>query len=152
VRASYRLALLAGLAGVLVAVAFGIAYDQLLRFALAADTPTLGPWGAVRDMSPLAGRLIVLLGVFVSPTADEFFFRDGFFRLWADAGSPKLGALLSSLLFAVSRLDFVNFPAYVGLGFLLCAVYYGTGSLLAPWTTHVLLNATMFLLLFGGYD
>ena len=136
----------------LIAVELGIAYDQLLRAALGANAPTIGPWGAVRTMPPLAACFIVLFGVVGSPAADECFYRNGVFRLWADGGSPVLGALVSSMLFALSRLDLVNFPAYVGLGFLLCAIYYWAGSLLAPWTTHTLLNAAMFLMLFGGYQ
>ncbi len=152
VPASSRLAFLAGVAGVLVAVSLGIAYDQFLRVFFAADAPTIGPWGAVRAMPILICCSIVFFGVAVSPAADEFFFRNGVFRIWRDAGYSGEGALVSSILFALSRLEFVNIPAYVGLGILLCAIYYWTGSLLAPWITHTLLNAAMFLLLFSGYQ
>jgi membrane protease YdiL (CAAX protease family) len=138
--------------GMSLAVVLGIIYDMSLRAVFGNDAPTIGPWGAARYVPPVAAGLIVAFGVSLGPLADEYFFRAGIFGAWAGAGAPRLGALVSSVLFALSRLDLVNFPAYVGLGLLLCAVYNRTGSLLAPLTTHVLLNAAMFTLLFNGYQ
>jgi len=145
-------AILTGVLGTLLAVMLGIIYDMLVRSLLGADAPTIGPYGAVRQVHPVAAGLIVAVAVSVGPLADETFFRAGIFRAWASAGVPRLGALVSSILFAVSRLDMVNFPAYVGLGLLLCAVYHYSGSLLAPLTTHVLNNAAMLVLLASGYQ
>ena len=142
----------AAVLGTTLAVVLGVMYDMLLRGLFGNDAPTIGPWGAARSLCPLAGGFIVALGVSLGPFADESFFRAGIFRAWADAGAPRLGALVSSVLFALSRLDLVNFPAYVGLGLLLCAVYHRTGSLLAPLTMHILLNAAMFVMLFSGYQ
>lgn len=151
-RGSYPFALLMGLVGAVLAVLLGLAYDELLRLWPGAGVPTIGPWGAVRALAPQGAAGLVLAGMFISPIADELFFRHGIFRFWADAGAPWPGAFVSSVLFALSRFDFVNFPAYVGLGLLLCGVYRCSGSLLAPWTTTTLLNLSMFLLLFSGYQ
>jgi uncharacterized protein len=145
-------ALLTGVLGTFLAIVLGIIYDMLVRCLPGALTPTIGPFGAVRQVHPLAAALIVAVAVSVGPFADEWFFRADVFGAWARAGNPMLGALVSSLLFAVSRLDMINFPAYIGLGLLLCAVYHRTGSLLAPLTTHVLNNGAMFVLLWSGYQ
>jgi membrane protease YdiL (CAAX protease family) len=148
---SFASALVAGVLGVLLAILFGLVYDEILRRLFAA-APTIGTWGAARQLPSLPSAGIVVAGVCVGPVADELFFRRGVFRVWADAGAPGLGAVLSSVLFALSRLDIVNFVAYGGLGLLLCGVYQRSGMLVAPWTTHVLLNLAMFLLLFLGYQ
>jgi membrane protease YdiL (CAAX protease family) len=145
-------ALPTALLGTSLAVVLGIVYDMLLRVLFGNDAPTIGPGGAARSLSPLAGGFIVAAGISLGPFADECFFRAVIFRAWSGAGAPRLGALVSSVLFALSRFDMVNFPAYVGLGLLLCTVYHRTGSLLAPLTMHVLLNVAMFGLLFSGYQ
>jgi membrane protease YdiL (CAAX protease family) len=106
----------------------------------------------VRGMNAPAVGAVLGMGVLIGPAADERFFRGGLFGVWQAAGRPWSGAFLSSGLFALARLDPWNLPAYFGLGMLLCAAYRWTGSLLAVWVGHALLNAVMFTLLFCGYE
>lgn len=133
------------------AVLLGLLYDVLLRWTFGAGSPTIGPWGEVRNLQPFPAALILTFGVLLGPAGDERFFRAGLFGVWTDANRPWSGALLSSILFALARFDLWNLPAYFGLGLLLCAVYRWTGSLLSAWIAHALLNAAMFALLYCGY-
>jgi membrane protease YdiL (CAAX protease family) len=141
-----------GVLVMLAGVTFGVCYDAVLRLLFGAGTPTIGPWGEVRRMNAPAIGATLGMGVLIGPAADERFFRGGLFGVWQAAGRPWSGALLSSGLFALARLDPGNLPAYFGLGMLLCAAYSWTGSLLAVWVGHALLNAAMFTFLFCGYE
>jgi len=145
-------ALVYGILGTGLAIVLGVIYDMLVRSLMGTDAPTIGAYGALRQVHPFASGLIMAVVVSLAPFGDEIFFRAGIFRAWANDGAPRAGALVSSILFAVSRLDVGNFPAYIGLGLLLCALYRYSGSLLAPLTTHVLNNAFMLMLLFSGYQ
>jgi membrane protease YdiL (CAAX protease family) len=145
-------AFLAGLLFMLLAVLLGLLYDCALRLLFNSAAPTLGPWGEVHRLDFWPATAIVTWGVVIGPAGDEFFFRAGLFETWQSAGRPWSGALLSSGLFALARLDSWNLPAYFGLGMLLCGAYRWTGSLLAVWIGHALLNAAMFVFLFCGYE
>jgi membrane protease YdiL (CAAX protease family) len=145
-------ALLIGVLCMLAAVILGILYDIALRVMVGAETPTIGPWGEVRRLDRLPCAAILIFGVLIGPAADERFFRGVLFGTWQAAGRPWSGALLSSALFALARLDPWNLLAYFGLGLLLCCVYRWTRSLLAVWIAHSLLNAALFVLLFCGYE
>ncbi|HBI44614.1 MAG TPA: hypothetical protein DDY78_17455 [Planctomycetales bacterium] len=143
--------LIAGVLAMLICVVLGLCYDEVLRWLFGAGTPTVGLWAAVCDVgSGLAGG-ILFLGIVVGPLGDECFFRGLVLHRWAEAGKPQSGLLVSSTLFALSRLDAWNFPAYVGMGWLLGWFYLRTGSLLTSWTAHSLLNSAMFALLYWGY-
>jgi membrane protease YdiL (CAAX protease family) len=145
-------AFIAGVVAMLICVVLGLCYDEVLRRLFGPGTPTLGLWAAVRDVgSGLAGG-ILFLGILVGPLGDEGFFRGLVLRRWAEAGRPQSGLLVSSTLFALSRLDVWNFLAYIGMGWLLGWFYLRTGSLLTSWTAHSLLNSAMFALLYWGYQ
>jgi membrane protease YdiL (CAAX protease family) len=145
-------ALLASVLLMLVAVLLGVLYDSILRILFGTATPTIGPWSEVRRLDFLPALVIVTAGVLIGPAGDESFFRAGLFGTWQAAGWSWSGALLSSGLFAVARLDLWNLPAYFGLGMLLCGAYRWTGSLLVVWVGHGLLNAAMFGFLYCGYE
>jgi membrane protease YdiL (CAAX protease family) len=141
--------------GVLAAVAallLGLLYDMVLRLLFGPGSPTLGPWGGMRQVPPAAAGVIGIMAVVVGPYAEERFFRAGLFRQWSDAGHPWRGAAWSAAVFAGCQLDLWNLPAYLGLGFLLGGVYQLTGSLLAPVTTRCLLNSVLLGLLYSGYQ
>jgi membrane protease YdiL (CAAX protease family) len=130
----------------------GLLYDVLLQWLFGAGTPTVGPWGEVRLLDRELAGAIIVVGIVFGPAGDERFFRAGLFGTWQAAGRPWSGALFSSALFAIARLDAANLLAYFGLGLLLCAAYRWTGSVLAVWIAHALLNSVMFVLLFCGYE
>ncbi len=141
--------------GVLVAFALillGIFYDAILRWLFGTGTPTIGPWGAVRSLGPTAAVLMLTLGIAGGPVAEEWFFRGNLFRRWADAGRPGGGAIMSALLYATAALDAWNAPAYLVMGLALAWIHMRTGSLVAPWAAHTIVNAAMFTLLFSGYE
>ncbi|HYT92252.1 MAG TPA: CPBP family intramembrane glutamic endopeptidase [Gemmataceae bacterium] len=146
-----RRALLMGLAAALALACAGLLYDRLLRRFFGSGAPTLGPWGAVRDLGPQLAVLVLLMGTLVGPVGEEWFFRGTIFGRWADGGWPWCGAALSALVFAAARLDEVNFVAYLGIGLVLAALYRRGGSLVAPVAAQVFLAAMMFALLFSGY-
>lgn len=145
-------ALASGALIALAAVALGFCYDAMLRVLFGPGSPTIGPWGEVRRMAPLPRAVMLAVAVLIGPAGDESFFRADFFGTWQAAGRPWSGALLSSAVFALARLDPWNIPAYFGLGMLLCWAFRRTESVLAVWTAHALLNAGMFGLLFSGYE
>src|ERR1051325_392188 len=145
-------AISAGVLVMLVAVVLGIGYDGVVRWLFGAESPSMGPWGEVRRLEFLPATALVAWGVLLGPAGDEWVFRAGLFGAWRDAGRPWTGALFSSALVALQRLEPLDVAAFFGLGLLLCAVYRWTGSLLAVWLGHALLNAAMFVLLFCGYE
>ena len=147
-----RTGILAGVVVMVAAVILGVCYDVLLRLLVGAGTPTIGPWGEVRRLAPGLAGLIVIFGVLIGPAGDECFLRAGLFGSWQAEGRPWSGALLSSALFAAARLDPWNLVAYFGLGMLLCGTYRWTGSVLAVWIAHSLLNAILFVFLYCGYE
>lgn len=148
----FRQSILLGLGAAIAAVVLGVAYDVILRWLFGAGSPTIGPWGVVREFEPVQAAFIVAFGVLIGPTGDESFFRSNLCRRFGEACHPGVGVVLSSVMFALSRLDFWNFPAYVFLGVLFCWTYRQTGSLLTPIVAHGVLNAIMFLFLFSGYQ
>jgi membrane protease YdiL (CAAX protease family) len=131
-------------------VLLGLLFDAALRLLFGPGTPTIGPWAAALHTPPLPTMLIVAMGTAVGPLADELFFRASLFRRWADAGRPWSGAVFSSLLFALSRLDGWNFIAYVAVGLALAGLYRRTRTLAAPVSAHAALNVLMFVFLFSG--
>ena len=145
-------AILAGVIIMVAAVVLGVCYDVLLRWVCGTGTPTIGPWGEVRRLAPGSADVILAFAVLIGPAADESFLRAGLFESWQAAGRPWSGAVLTSLLFAVVRLDPWNFVAYFGLGMLLCAAFRQSGSLAAIWIGHSLLNAVLFIFLYCGYE
>jgi membrane protease YdiL (CAAX protease family) len=147
-----RKAILAGVLIMLAAVSLGVCYDVVLRFLFGPGTPTIGPWSDVRRLEFFPACLVLVMGVLIGPAGDEWFFRAGLFGTWQAAGRPWSGALLSSGLFAAARLDPWNLLAYFGLGMLLCGGFRWTGSVLAVWTGHALLNVAIFVLLYRGYE
>ena len=93
-----------------------------------------------------------LFAVLIAPAYEEVLFRRVLFgRLW-QAGRPLLGALLSSLAFAlVHEIPGVSgnglwamlqlWLVYGGMGAAFCWLYQRTGTLLAPIAAHALNNA-----------
>lgn len=147
-----RTALVIGFLVAVICILLGVFYDAILRWVFGGGTPTIGPWGAIRSLDTIPAAMMLALGVGCGPIAEEWFFRGVLFRRWADAGRPCSGAMLSSLLYATAALDAWNAPAYLAMGLILAWTNARTGSLLAPCTAHMIVNAAMFALLFSGYE
>lgn len=105
----------------------------------------------MQDIQQRMPWLLWVFAVVLAPLYEEVLFRRVLFgRLWA-AGRPVLGALLSSVLFALAH-EFPgmgnNSPAaaallwtyYVFMGLALAWIYRRTGTLWAPIGVHALNN------------
>jgi uncharacterized protein len=130
--------------------------------------PELGAW--VQENPAVAIPAIVTVVVFLGPAVEELVFRGGVFNglyrlgLLASSGTPSkrfksavekasfvVAALASSLVFALLHLEPVLFPAFVVLGFVLCALFKRSGSLIPPVAAHATFNsfATLLIILSG---
>lgn len=130
--------------------------------------PELEAW--VRESPGLAIPAIVFVVVILGPAVEELVFRGGVFNglyrlgLLAASGTDNkrfksavqrisfaAAALVSSLVFALLHFEPVLLPAFVILGFVLCALFKHTGSLLPPFVAHATFNsfATLLIILSG---
>jgi membrane protease YdiL (CAAX protease family) len=149
---SLAVGLLTGLTAAFLLIVLGLLYDGALRIVFGAGTPTLGPWAAVRELGAGPAVAVGLWGVVLGPAGDELFCRGVLFRRFERAGRSRLGAAVSALLFAASRLDPSNFIAYTAMGLLLAWLYQRTGTVVTSWTAHAATNGVMFALLLSGYE
>ena len=134
-------------------------------------TTTLATWldsrfvpsnlAIMQDIQERMPWLLWVFAVVLAPLYEEVLFRRVLFgRLWA-AGRPVLGALLSSVLFALAH-EFPgmgnNSPAaaallwtyYVFMGLALAWVYRRTGTLWAPIGVHALNNLAACIMIALG--
>lgn len=133
--------------------------DVVLGLAVAgaliglSELMTRAAWGdrLARAMAEALGGLSVpdaLLLAFASGIAEEVFFRG--------ALQPRVGWVAASVLFGcvhfVPRREFVPWTVFaIAAGFCLGALFEWTGSLLAPITAHVAINAVNLPLLVKRY-
>ncbi len=125
-------------------------------FGIAPNPSNLG---LIKDVFATHPVFLSLFAVVLAPAYEELLFRRVLFgRLWA-AGWPWLGAVLSSLAFALAHeLPGANGNAplatlllwviYAGMGMAFAWLYRRTGTLWAPVGAHMLNNA-LALSLFG---
>ncbi|MCC5946851.1 MAG: CPBP family intramembrane metalloprotease [Nitriliruptoraceae bacterium] len=97
--------------------------------------------------------LAILLAVVVAPVGEELLFRGVLHRAIADKAGFVVGAIVSSVLFAVVHIEVVFSQPYglVGLfvvGFLLALAYHLTGSLIVPILGHAVYNGISVGLVF----
>jgi len=105
----------------------------------------LHPSPVARPTNP---ALILLVGGFVGPVAEELFFRGmiyGYFRRWGFWPALALSTLVFTLLHAGASA--VPIPQIVG-GLVFATAYEIEKKLLAPITLHVLGNLALFSLPF----
>lgn len=126
---------------------------------------SVGDW--VMENPGTAIPVAVLVMVIFAPAVEEIIFRGavfgGLYRLGALlAGRGKkasgggallfaVAAALSSAFFAALHFEPVALPALLVLAVALCALYWKTGSLLAPFVAHATFNsfAVLFIVLGG---
>lgn len=115
--------------------------------------------GLIKDVFATHPVFLSLFAVVLAPAYEELLFRRVLFgRLWA-AGRPWLGAVLSSLAFALAHelpgangneplATLLLWAIYASMGMAFAWLYRRTGTLWAPIGAHMLNNA-LALSLFG---
>ncbi|MFO0933131.1 MAG: CPBP family intramembrane glutamic endopeptidase [Planctomycetota bacterium] len=89
-----------------------------------------------------------VLGIVVAPVTEELLFRGAMFGSMRARLGSRVGAILSSLIFAAVHMSLTAFVPLFVLALVLCWVYERSGSLVAPVVVHMLNNATSLLPLF----
>src|SRR3954447_22864257 len=129
-------------------VAFAIFSDFWLRLVneSSKDDKTLSDLGV--DHSTLALIATALVVCVLAPIAEEFLFRGFIFTALRNWAGPWGAAIVTGLLFGAVHLD-PNRPIgfllpLAFLGFLLCIVYWKTGSLYPCIALHAINNSIAF--------
>lgn len=104
---------------------------------------------AVRADAPRAFLVALgVLGIVVAPVTEELLFRGAMFGSMRTRLGSRVGAVLSSLIFAAVHQSLTALVPLFVLALVLCWVYERSGSLVAPIVVHMLNNATSLLPLF----
>jgi membrane protease YdiL (CAAX protease family) len=102
--------------------------------------------GVDRSTAALVGAMLVVC--VMAPLAEEFLFRGFIFTALRNWSGPLVSAILTGLLFGAIHLDADRPAAFLVplafLGFLLCVIYWRTGSLYPCIALHCLNNAIAF--------
>jgi membrane protease YdiL (CAAX protease family) len=143
-------------------VGLGIFLVSTLATRLAQSfgvAPNPSNLGLIKDVFSTHPVFLSLFAVVLAPAYEELLFRRVLFgRLWA-AGRPWLGAVLSSLAFALAHelpgangneppATLLLWAIYASMGMAFAWLYRRTGTLWAPIGAHMLNNA-LALSLFG---
>lgn len=134
------------LRGLLWSLAFGL---LVLLMALVLYLAGIDPLGLISTNLPhsqMTRAIFFLVGGFISPVAEEFFFRGilyGYLRRWG----VWVAVIISTLLFTLAHAPggSVPLPQLVG-GLLFALAYEKEKNLLVPITIHVLGNLAIFSL------
>ena len=131
---------------------------------------SVGDWVSENPGTAIPAAIFVM--VIFAPAVEEIIFRGavfgGLYRLGAFLSRRNLGAkpespggtllfvvaaILSSAFFAALHFEPIVLPTLLVLAVALCALYWKTGSLLAPFVAHATFNsfAVLFIIL-GGLD
>ena len=141
-------------------VSAGFAMTVLSMLYTSALQRVLGPNAVEGQLdflsNVLSNKPAVVLLVFIiavlAPVCEEIFFRGVIFGSARAAGFSKVGAALSSVLFAIVHVSPVLAPFYATFAVVMCWLYTRTGTLAGPIAAHMTLNgvACVALLLAGG--
>jgi membrane protease YdiL (CAAX protease family) len=88
--------------------------------------------GQFHPTGAAAAALVVLVGAAVAPFCEELLYRATLYRFFAAHLSGGAAILLSALVFAAARLDYVLFPFFAAYGVLLAIAYRRTNNLWVP--------------------
>ena len=130
--------------GYVVFLLFAGLWLQLLNES--SKDKTLSDLGVDRSSAALVASMVVVC--VVAPLAEEFLFRGYIFTALRSWASPIVAAIITGLLFGAIHLDPDRPVAYLVplafLGFLLCVVYWRTGSLYPCIALHCVNNSIAF--------
>jgi membrane protease YdiL (CAAX protease family) len=130
--------------GYILFVVFAAAWLNLLGES--SKDKTLNDLGVDRSTVALVASMLVVC--VVAPLAEEFLFRGFIFTALRGWAGPLGAAALTGLLFGAIHLDPDRPAAFLlplaFLGFLLCVVYWKTGSLYPCIALHAVNNAIAF--------
>jgi hypothetical protein len=142
--------------------AFGLLLGVVCQYALVAAVSLPWVWVLGRKLTELddparelteragdpASRVLLVLVVAIgAPIAEEIFFR-GFLQRGLMAWVPAPAAIaVSSLLFAVTHFQLLQFPALAAFGAVLGVLAYRTGRLGPSIATHMGFNTVTVILL-----
>ncbi len=96
------------------------------------------------DMSK--GVLTILYVIIIGPISEELIFRGAIFDRFRTAYPFWIANALQALLFGVYHMNLIQGLYAFLLGMLLGMIAYATGSILASIATHIIFNATTYLL------
>jgi len=131
---------------------FGIIAGSLFILMLAVGVDPLKFFHGPRPLSWQQGLVLLLVGGFIGPIAEEIFFRGiifGFFRKWG----ATTANIFSTLIFVLTHRIGGNIPVTQVVGGIVFAIAYEKEkNLMAPITIHCLGNLAIFSLsiLFQG--
>ncbi|MHA1519897.1 MAG: lysostaphin resistance A-like protein [Promethearchaeota archaeon] len=87
-----------------------------------------------------------LLSAFVIPIIEEFFFRGLIYRGLRQHLSPRIAIIISSLLFGIAHLNWIQGILAGIMALFLAWMYEKSGSIYIPILMHILNNAISFLI------
>lgn len=138
----------------------GLGLQFALGITLLPILQLVGPDGPPQDLIRQAEKVqgpaylaVALSAGFLAPLAEEVLFRGLLLRSLLRRMSATAAILVSALIFGLVHVPgnlsaAVGLPAFTGLGILLGAVAYSTGSLTGPVFLHAGFNLATVLLLF----
>lgn len=136
-----------GLIGGLLLFGANIAYGLLMQqLGIVQDQMDAFIW--VRALGPSQFLVVLALGAIVAPVVEEVFFRGFVFGSYARRYGPRLGAILSSTLFALLHANLSVLVPILLMGLVLAWLYYRSGSLVPGIVAHGINNAIAFSLFY----
>ena len=90
--------------------------------------------------------IAIIYALLIGPVSEEFIFRGALFDRFHIGFSFWTANALQALLFAVYHMNLIQGIYAFLLGMLLGMIVYSTGSILCPVITHILFNATTYVL------
>lgn len=91
--------------------------------------------------------LITFLAVVMAPISEELLFRAFIYRSLKSYASPKVSAIITSLMFAGMHFNWHSFLPLFLLGLWLCRTYEKTGNLWVPIVLHAFFNGNTLVTL-----
>lgn len=129
-----------GILGGAMMLGVSIAYMYLLMNYFGV-TPDQGMFESLAALPVFVQIGIAVVAIIGAPIAEEVLFRGAMLGGFKGANKPWLGAVVSSVLFAVAHLNPLLLPAYFLMGMILAGLYIYSRSLLAPMVAHLVNNA-----------
>jgi len=100
----------------------------------------------MKNLDPGSGILTIIYVVFVGPVSEEVIFRGAIFDRMRLAYGFWAGNILQALFFGIYHMNFIQGLYAFLLGVVLGMVIYATGSIICSIATHIIFNATTYII------
>ncbi|KAF1299620.1 CAAX protease [Enterococcus sp. JM4C] len=124
-------------------------YASLVEAWLFQSTPESKNTQSITEMI-LKMPIYVLVTTVTAPIMEEFVFRRAILGFVSRYANFFIGAVISSLFFAIAHQD-GHLLIYFSLGFFFSLLYYFSGSIWTSVVTHIGMNLVVILLQFTTY-